>query len=52
VARVDLSPRDWLDGACRLAGRALSRDEWQRYLPDQAYQPACADRVTSSPIPH
>ena len=27
--------------ACALAGRALTRDEWRRYLGERAYDPAC-----------
>jgi WD40 repeat protein len=34
----------WTTAACRTAGRALSRDEWERYVaPDEPYRPACAE---------
>jgi DNA-binding SARP family transcriptional activator/class 3 adenylate cyclase/WD40 repeat protein len=29
----DLDPNAWRDAACRLAGRNLTRDEWDRYIP-------------------
>jgi len=41
VRALAVDPQQWLDKACRLAGRALSRDEWQQFLPDRPYAPAC-----------
>ena len=37
----DLRPRRWVDEACKLAGRSLTRAEWQRYLPNTRYNPTC-----------
>jgi hypothetical protein len=38
----DLDPDTWRDAACRLAGRNLSRDEWDRYMPpDEPYRATC-----------
>jgi hypothetical protein len=38
----DLDPGAWRDAACRLAGRNLSRDEWDRYMPRGAsYRVTC-----------
>ena len=39
----DLTPDHWLDRACELAGRDLTRAEWARYLPDQPYRRTCSD---------
>jgi WD40 repeat protein len=30
-----------LDIACRMAGRTLTRDEWDEYLPEQPYRDVC-----------
>jgi DNA-binding SARP family transcriptional activator/class 3 adenylate cyclase/WD40 repeat protein len=39
----DLDPEAWRDAACRLAGRNLSRDEWERYMPQgEPYQATCS----------
>jgi hypothetical protein len=37
----DLDPEHWSELACSIAGRSLTREEWQRYLPDRPYDPAC-----------
>jgi DNA-binding SARP family transcriptional activator/WD40 repeat protein/energy-coupling factor transporter ATP-binding protein EcfA2 len=34
----------WLDYACTVAGRDLTRDEWASYLPDREYRQICTDR--------
>jgi WD40 repeat protein len=39
--RYPLEPRVWLDEACAIAGRNLTRAEWQRYLPDRPYERTC-----------
>ena len=36
----------WLAEGCRLAGRPLTRDEWQTYVGNQPYEPACEDPRT------
>ncbi len=37
----DPSVKVWIDLACTLAGRSLTREEWQRYLADRPYTPTC-----------
>ena len=32
-----------IDFACRMAGRDLTEEEWQQYLPVQPYRPVCPD---------
>ena len=39
-----LDPRRWLDYACLVAGRDLTRDEWSSYLPGREYERTCSDR--------
>jgi WD40 repeat protein len=38
----DLRRTAWETRACSVAGRTLTRDEWQLYLPDRDYRPACS----------
>jgi WD40 repeat protein len=38
----DVDPASWRLRVCAAAGRPLSRDEWEEFLPDRAYEPACA----------
>jgi WD40 repeat protein/DNA-binding SARP family transcriptional activator/energy-coupling factor transporter ATP-binding protein EcfA2 len=37
----DVDPRLWEQRACAVAGRSLTREEWQELLPSRRYQPAC-----------
>jgi WD40 repeat protein/class 3 adenylate cyclase len=37
----NLSPSVWLADACQIAGRNLTHAEWNRYLPNRAYQRVC-----------
>ncbi len=37
----DVTTRAWKDRACAVAGRTLTRDEWQDFLPDRPYEPPC-----------
>jgi WD40 repeat protein len=37
----DVDPADWKGRACAVAGRNLTRSEWQQFLPDRPYQPVC-----------
>jgi hypothetical protein len=37
----DVDPASWEERACRIAGRRLTPAEWQAYLPDRPYRPAC-----------
>jgi hypothetical protein len=31
----------WVQRACRIAGRNLTRAEWRRYFPDRPYELTC-----------
>ena len=37
----ELDPTRWSELACGIAGRSLTPEEWDRYLPGRAYDPAC-----------
>jgi WD40 repeat protein/DNA-binding SARP family transcriptional activator len=37
----NLDPASWPEPACALANRALTRDEWETFLPGLPYEPAC-----------
>jgi WD40 repeat protein len=37
----DIQPRSWARRACDVAGRTLTRAEWNDALPERAYAPAC-----------
>lgn len=41
VRTWDLDPSQWMGTACRMAGRALTEQEWREYLPDRDYIAAC-----------
>ncbi len=42
VALWDLDPAHWVEAACRIAGRNLTRDEWSTYIGDLApYHETC-----------
>jgi DNA-binding SARP family transcriptional activator/WD40 repeat protein len=38
----DVRPQSWARRACEVAGRTLTRAEWQTALPERDYAPACA----------
>ena len=38
----DVQPHSWARRACAIAGRTLTRAEWQNALPERDYAPACA----------
>jgi WD40 repeat protein len=40
--RWDVRPSAWARHACAVAGRALTRQEWDAALPGRDYDPACA----------
>jgi hypothetical protein len=40
--RVDVDA--WAETACDLAGRQVTEDEWEQYLPGEPYDPACDGR--------
>jgi DNA-binding SARP family transcriptional activator/WD40 repeat protein len=37
----DVDPSDWLARACQAAGRSLTRQEWQEFLPNRPYHATC-----------
>jgi WD40 repeat protein/DNA-binding SARP family transcriptional activator len=37
----DVDPSDWLACACQVAGRSLTQQEWQEFLPDRPYHATC-----------
>lgn len=39
-----LDPLVWLERACAVAGRDLTRQEWSSYLPGRPYERTCSDR--------
>jgi WD40 repeat protein len=39
--RWDVRPSSWARHACAVAGRTLTRTEWQDALPERNYQPSC-----------
>jgi WD40 repeat protein len=40
----DVQPQSWARRACQIAGRTLTRSEWNNALPERAYAPACTTR--------
>ena len=40
----DIQPESWARRACEIAGRTLTRAEWNDALPERAYAPACDRR--------
>jgi WD40 repeat protein/DNA-binding SARP family transcriptional activator len=40
----DVQPQSWARRACQIAGRTLTRSEWNNALPERTYAPACAAR--------
>jgi WD40 repeat protein len=38
----DLRPSSWARHSCAVAGRTLTREEWNQALPGRNYEPACA----------
>jgi hypothetical protein len=40
--RLALAPGRWRDLACAIAGRELTRREWQEVLPERPYRKVCA----------
>jgi WD40 repeat protein len=40
----DIRPKSWARRACEIAGRTLTRTEWNDALPERKYAPACAAR--------
>jgi WD40 repeat protein len=43
VMSYPVTPSAWLRAACRIAGRDLTRAEWDQYVPGREWQPTCTD---------
>jgi hypothetical protein len=43
VMSYPMTPSAWLRAACEIAGRDLTRAEWDRYLPGHPYTTTCTD---------
>ena len=43
VMSYPMAPSAWLRAACAIAGRDLTRAEWDQYLPGREWQPTCSD---------
>jgi WD40 repeat protein len=41
LASIDMDPERWKSAACEVAGRTLTQDEWDRFLADVPFAPAC-----------
>jgi len=41
IRAFGIDPRQWLDRACREAGRTLTPEEFEEILPGRSYAPAC-----------
>lgn len=39
--RWDVDPSDWETRACQVAGRSLTQQQWQQFLPDRPYHATC-----------
>jgi WD40 repeat protein len=40
----EVDPAAWLKRACAIAGRRLTQQEWQDFLPGRPYRPSCGTR--------
>jgi len=38
----DVTAERWRRHACAVAGRELTAEEWERFLPDRPYSPTCS----------
>ena len=47
----DLDPASWKQRACKIANRTLTREEWEQFLPDRPYGPACAEGANLTGAP-
>jgi hypothetical protein len=43
VMHYPMTPSTWLRTACEIAGRDLTRAEWELYLPGREYRATCSD---------
>jgi WD40 repeat protein len=42
AVRWSADPSTWKQRACAVAGRTLTEEEWELFLPGRPYEPACA----------
>jgi WD40 repeat protein len=51
--RWDIRPASLIRQACQVAGRRLTREEWDQFLPGRKYEPACSGHtlVPSQHVP-
>ena len=42
VSRWDLSPQTWRSRLCQVVNRKISKEEWERYMAKDDYEPICA----------
>jgi DNA-binding beta-propeller fold protein YncE len=50
VSRWEMDPDDWQDTACSVAGRNLTRVEWEEYLGDESYRATCPRWPEAPPL--
>ena len=43
VMSYPVTPSAWLREVCTIAGRDLTRAEWERHLPGREYRATCSD---------
>jgi WD40 repeat protein len=43
----DLEVKSWIERACRMANRNLTKEEWRQYLGDEPYRPTCPNLPAS-----
>ena len=41
LASIEMDPEQWKSAACQVAAHQLTKDEWNRFLPEIPYSPAC-----------
>jgi len=41
LASIKMDPEQWKSAACQVAARQLTKDEWNRFLPEIPYSPVC-----------
>jgi len=45
LAVVNVDPESWIERVCQVAQPTLSRQEWKRFMGDQAYPTTCSDQL-------
>jgi hypothetical protein len=45
----DIDPQSWREKACTVAGRNLTKTEWDKYMPtDEPYRATCPELATET----